>query len=297
MLAAVAQGCTNSKWVISPLYNRLDDRIRDEFNKLGNYSDQQTAAFEASLGTYHVWHRQSELPQYAELLTELAGSIARFDTSAANIEQWMTTAEKHSLLARECHPINFSFELMKSLTDEQLTFMENRFRKQQKKNREKYKNRTAEERVERRVKNVAKWAGRIDVDITPTQRAMLLSTFKRQVSMRNEYYELSADWNKQFFILARSQDNPDYDQDMRDHLNRLWHLLEDAYPEQWQANRDLWEETGLRFAQSMTEKQRQTITTWLTKMASTLVEISKDEPSFKVVNDPSIGCLVNPEKT
>jgi len=241
LLLVLIQGCTNAKFVISPLYNRLDDQMRKEFNKLGDFNDEQVAAFEASLGTYHVWHRQRELPAYAQLMNEFADSIAVADsTSKADIARWVDTVEQHTRALRECHPVNFSFDLIRSLTDKQLDFIEARFKKQQEKNIARYETRTREERIDRRIRNVVKYAGRLGFDVTPTQRAMLLSTFKRQNSLRKEYYQLSGEWNKQFFNLARNQENPNYDADMRLHLSSLWDLLENAHQEQWQGNRDLW---------------------------------------------------------
>lgn len=297
LLAVLIQGCTNSKLIIAPLYNRLDDRMRDEFNKLGDFNEKQTAAFEARLGTFHVWHRQSELPQYADLIKTIATSIENADTSANDVKLWAQTAERHSRTARECHPVNFSFELMKSLTDEQLTFIEERFKEEQEENRARYESRTPEERIDRRLRNMTKWAGRIDLDFTSTQRAMLLSAFQQQTSLRKEYYRLSGEWNRQLFELARQQSNPNYDRDIAEHLDRLWSLLESEYPKEWQANRDLWASTALRFIQSMTPEQRNTTGRWLSKMGSTLESISKDEPSFQFIDDPSLGCMVDPEDT
>ena len=67
--------CTNSKLLISPIYNRLDDQMRGEFHKLAKWTDDQEAHFESRVGTYHVWHRQNELPKYANLLKKIQASI------------------------------------------------------------------------------------------------------------------------------------------------------------------------------------------------------------------------------
>ncbi len=271
--------------------------MRDEFNKLGDFNKEQTADFEARLGTYHVWHRQSELPQYAELMRTVVASITNADTTEEDIKLWMKTAEGRTQAIRECHPINFSFDLMRTMQDEQFDFIEARFKKEQTKNLERYKSRTREERVARRLKNTVKWAGRIGLDFNAGQRAMLESAFIRQVSLRTEYYALSAEWNRQFFDLARNQDNPTYENDMQTHLQTLWSLLETAHTEQWQANRDMWQETGFHIIGSLTSSQRRAVSRWVTKMSVTLDTISTYEPSFDVVNDPAIGCLVSPEST
>jgi len=297
LLTLLVTSCTSSKFVIGPLYNRLDDRMMDQFDELGDFTEQQRAAFAKSVGTFHVWHRQSELPRYSTLIETLASSIADADTSASDISLWMNTVEQYSQAARDCNPVNFSVGLMKTLSDEQWTVIEQRFEEERKEDLERYAGKTPEERIERRMNNMRKWAARIDLDFTPTQRAMLLSTLKQQISMREQYYRLSDEWNRRLFELARTKNNPDFDEQMRVHLGNRWNQLEKEYPEQWQANRDLWENTVLRFIQSMTAEQRETVSRWLTRLGSTLAAISRDEPSFQVIEDPSLGCLVDPEKT
>ena len=285
--------CTNSKLVIGPLYNRLDDRMRDEFEKLGEFDERQTELFEAALGTGHVWHRQSELPRYARILDDIASSIARPGaTRPADVTRWAREIEARSVAARECHPVNFSLPLMKSLSDEQVDFIERRFASERKENRERYLERTVEERREYRQKNIEKWAARIGLDFTAEQRAMLRTALTRQVSLREQYWALSDAWKEKLFRLAREQDAPDYDSRMSAHLGQLWTLLESAHPDEWQRNRELWRDFAIRFVTSMTPEQRQAGSAWLAKMAETLESISRDEPSFVPGDDPATGCLV-----
>ena len=290
--------CTNSKLIVGPLYNQLDNQMRDEFQKLGDFNEEQNQAFEAAVGTFHVWHRQSEMPQYASLIKELAASIATTDaTRPSDVKHWVDTAETFSRSARECHPVNFSLDLMKSLTDKQINFIEQRFKRERTKNREKYASRTPEQRIDRRLNSIGKWAGRIGIELSANQRAALRQSLVKQISMRQEYYELSDEWNKQLFILARNQQAPDYDALMRNHLSKLWSLLETAYPEQWQKNRELWQTTAFEFIQSLTPEQRENASQWLSKMGDTVLAISKDEPSFKAGGDSSVGCLVEDTKS
>lgn len=292
LLMLLVQGCTNSKLVISPLYNRLDDRMRDQFNELATFNEQQTAAFEQMLGTFHVWHRQQELPGYAQLMKTVASSISNEDTTEDDIQRWFATAEQHTVAVRQCHPINFSFDLIRSFSDEQLASIEEHVKKERLEDVERYESRTPDERVERRIRNAVKFAGRLNVEFTPTQRAMLLSAFKQQRSLRKEYFALSSEWQEQFFQLASDRENPNFEADIRTHLGKLRHLLEDAHPEQWRANRDLWKETSLRLISSLSKEQRRQASSWVSKMSRTLESISRDKPSFEVGNDESIGCLV-----
>lgn len=291
-LVLLVCGCTNSKLIIGPLYNQLDDQIRKEFNKLARFNEQQKTAFEASLSAYHVWHRQSELPQYAALLKTIASSIRQQGTTQSSVANWIHQIEEHSMAARRCHPVNFSINLIKSLNDSQLDYIEARFRREQTKNRERYDSDTAEERVQRRLKKMQKWAGRLDLKFTQEQRSIVGSALRRQISLRTQYYDLTAKWNRDFFNLARNQSMPNYKQLMHSHFDRLWTLLESSHPQQWSANRELWQKTAFEFEQSLTDNQRIKFSRWISRLADTLISISRDEPDVKAGDDPSVGCLV-----
>jgi hypothetical protein len=287
-------GCTDSKLIIGPLYNRLDDRILSEFNKLGEFNEEQTAAFEAAVGTYHVWHRQAELPQYAALMQQVARSITEpGHTSKEDVRRWMETAEAHSRALRDCHPVNFLIPTIRSLTDDQISVIETRLQKERQDNRERHASRTPEERVEFRLKRFDKWASRINLELTASQRSALRTSLSRQISLRKQYHTLSDAWYKNFFTLAREQEAPDYDARMSAQLNKLWSLLESSYPQQWRANRQLWQETTASFEQSLSDEQRRGLSQWLNRMSATLLAISADEPSFKAGTDPTVGCLVD----
>jgi len=288
----ILSGCTNSKLIIGPLYNRLDDQMRGEFHKLGEFNEDQIAYFEQRVGTFHVWHRQEELPQYATLLNSIQTSIReRGKTSKDDVQEWMDTAEKFSRRARLCHPVNFSYDLMQTLTDDQINFIERRFASERKKNYDRYLSSTPAERRQRRVDNVVKWAGRIGFDFTNTQIEMLDRAMSNQISMRRQYYRLVDEWAKNLFVIARQQQAPDYEEKMRTQLNKLWTLLEKAHNNEWRANRQIWRDFGDEFVQSMTSDQRIYAGTWIDKMSDTIRAISQDEPSFRSDNNPEHGCL------
>ena len=292
--ALMLVGCTNSKLVIGPLYNRLDDQMRSSFHELSDFNPAQVVAFEASVGTFHVWHRQAELPKYAALLNTIQASIAiAGQTSADDIRQWIATSESFTQAVRQCHPINYSFDLIRSMRDVQIDRIEERSKKTRIEHRKLYEENTPEQRVQRRFTSITKWASRIGFQFNATQKQMLRQTLTQQISLRRQYFALSDTWKEEFFDLARQQKAGDFDAQMAAHLNTLWHLLETAHPQQWRANRELWQTFAIRLVNSLTTEQRRTSSAWLAKMSRTLQAISKDKPSFNVGTDSSIGCLVD----
>jgi hypothetical protein len=292
LLAVLLTACTNSKVIIGPLYNRLDNQMRSEFIKLGEFNETQMNAFEQAVGTFHVWHRQVEMPKYANLLQEVADSISvSGSTNRNDVTSWAASAEDYSRNVRECHPVNYLFPLIQSLSDKQINLIEKRFNSERQKNRERYSKKTRKERVEQRLKNIVKWAGRLGLNFSTTQRDIIRDGLSQQVSLRKEYYALSNEWNSNLFVLARNQDNPAYDQALANHMTKLWTLLEDAHPEEWHSIRDLWRNTIYSLVSTFSKEQRDSTSRWLKKMGRTVLAISKDTPSFKIGNDPAVGCL------
>lgn len=291
LLLLFITGCTNSKVFIAPLYNRLDDQMRGEFHKLATWDKTQIEHFESRVGAFHVWHRQSELPKYATLLNSVQSSIRTRDKTTRNdVNSWIDSAESFSQVVRTCHPVNFSYDLMQTLTDEQVNFIERRFASERKKNYSKYLASTPEERRTKRVDNVVKWAGRIGFDFNNTQTRMLEQTMAKQISMRRQYYSLVDEWAKDLFVIARQQQAPNYQQKMKMQVGKLWTLLEKAHNKEWQANRELWRGFGYDFVQTLDHDQRIQASNWIDKMGDTIKGISKDKPSFKVTGNPAHGC-------
>lgn len=285
-------GCTNSKFVVSLLYNRLDNQIRSEFNKLADFNEEQNAAFEAALGTFHVWHRQSELPQYAALLQEISESIAQSDrTQPQDVERWSSTIENLSRATRACLPLNYLSDLTQSLTDKQITSIEQHFKSKRRKNQERHASQTPIKRADFRLKKMEKWADRIGLELSDKQRAALSTNLGQQVSLRKRFYPHSEQWNRELFALARNQDAANYTVAMNTHFRKRWTLLESAYPKVWRQNRQLWEDTSYTLIHSLTDEQRKNTSQWMSKMSKTLLAISRDEPSFSIGTDPTLGCL------
>jgi len=286
LLTVVA--CGNSKLLLGPLYNRFDDQMRKEFNKLGDFNDEQKRDIEQRLQTYHLWHRRQQLPRYAALLDEIVSIVKVEGTTTDNdIRRWFASVEGFSVNARA-----FSYDFMKSLTDKQLDFIEARFANEQKKNQKRYNSRTREERLARRYAFILKWTSRAGFKWTDEQKEMLKATFAKQISLRKQYWVYSAQWNKDFFNLARTQQYLDYDKRMDKQLNKLWNLLEDNETEKWSANRQLWIGFFGDFEKTLTSSQRKWADGWVSKLARTGRDLSDDFVTFESAR----GDDIDPER-
>jgi len=294
IVVLVVSGCTNSKIVLSFLYNRLDNQIRGEFNKLGNFDSAQKVEFEKRLQTFHYWHRRVELPRYVGLISEIRNKTATAGiTTPEDIDRWFAKTEAGTEALLACYPAHFSIDLLRTLDGDQISYIERRFANEQRKNIRKHQSRTREQRMNDRLDTVVTWSGRIGFDLTKQQKEMLLNTMYETVSLHKEYYALTKRWNKRLFATLRNKKAADYEAQLKKLLASSYKLVDLAYPDKVEANRKIWRKFIAEFETSLTRGQRDWVKSYLGKLAGNLSLIAKDRVSFKTHDDPSLGCLPN----
>ncbi len=292
LLVSLLSACTNSHIVVSTLYDRLDNQIRNEFNKLGKFDQAQKAEFETILQTFHLWHRRSELPEYAQVLRDIRSSVmVKNNTTAEEVTDWHKQVEDFANRAQACYPVHFAVDMMTTLRDDQIDFIENRFQRERNRNRTKYNSRSREERHQKRVETISTWASRAGLELTRRQKRMFLAAMKESNSLRKEYYALTDAWNQKTFQIVRARQKPSFALEMSNQLDSLFSLMEKNYPSEIAANRVIWRKFTLDFVNSMTNNQRVWAAAWLKKMAKNLDRISDKEVKFKAHRNPVLGCL------
>lgn len=262
------------------------------FERLTEFTEVQTAEFDQIADNFHFWHRKSELPVYAELLSNIQKSIrARKATSREDVAQWLKQSETFTRSFRACHPINFSNNIIRTLTDEQLAAIKVKRSMRQQERRKRYFDETPDQRVKRRGDTILKWIGRTGLQLNDKQQAMLRETLASQISLRTQFFTLSTDWNIRLYAILDDRDSPELEARMETHLDELWHLLERAHPDEWKQNRDLWTDFALRLIKSFSGEQRTYTSGWIRKMGKTLQNVSRRNPTPNQFSEET-GCSV-----
>ena len=295
-LCVLINACTTSKYVVGPLYNRVDDQIRKEFNKLGKWTQVQQQAFEPIVQGFHTWHRQHELPRYADLLSRFSRELQQTDITGNDIDsgvtrEWLGDIEMFTRNARDCYPANFATELMREATDAQVDFIKARFQRERKRNWKRYSALTHPERAKDRTDKVARYAGFIGLDFTASQLQQLEQGFLGSISLRREYYQYSEVWVQQLFALAERRQQPDFSQAMQQHLDKLWRLIETRRPEQVEANREHWSAFIATFLNSLDREQQRVLIAWSRRMSKTLTTLAAVPNKKAPPADATISCV------
>ncbi|KUJ83306.1 hypothetical protein AWR36_005385 [Microbulbifer flavimaris] len=212
-------------------YNQLDTWLRWQLNDYVDLNRNQKDQLASSLESFHIWHRQTQLPRYAEFLEQLAYEASNGDLEEVSLpaleddinQFWDTTSGQ---LYQQLLP------LTAQLTPAQIDELEQALLEKRMESLEKWQ--TSPEKVrERRNKRIRKqsrrWLGSIN-----ERQEQLIGAFVHQVAynplIRDQQRQI---WQARFISLLREKP-PGY----QDKLLDLMHNPEQLWSEDYRRMQD-----------------------------------------------------------
>ncbi len=271
LLATVISACSTNGWLISGVYNRVDNLLVDGFTEYADFNEQQLGWIEAMAVSYHDWHRTSQLPRYAQFMREVEVELGGGGMlSRAQTDSWITTALEFSMAVEDCNPLNNAFPLLVSLSDEQVVQVAAELERTYQDHISELESHDPQQRLERRFKRISKWLDRVGLRLNAQQRSLLRATLARHRSFQRDGLDLWRAWNGEFIGLLEQRRAADFQPLMRRQLTGLWNLSKDRYPAEWEANYQLWVDFFHQLFTTQTDQQRDRFGSWLRRIATTL---------------------------
>ncbi|WP_323845156.1 DUF6279 family lipoprotein [Microbulbifer magnicolonia] len=245
-------------------YNQLDRWMRWQIDDYVDLTSAQKGQLVAALDSFHSWHRQTQLPHYADFLSQLAdqveqGQLQQVQLAAVEepLRQFWDTAsmQLYDLL----------LPLAAQLSDAQITGMEQKLREKREESLEKWQK--SPDRIQRRRKKQIRrqserWLGSLS-----GEQEQLIAAWVAQV----EYNPLLRDqqrqiWQAQFIDLLRRK--PDgYLAQLRDLMLNPEQLWPEDYRQMQEQRHQQARELSEQILASTTEQQRQHLTQTLREYA------------------------------
>ena len=279
-------GCTNSRLILRPLYNKLDDRFERQMLQYGTFSEEQTAAISDLVDHFHVWHRQTQLPAYELLLKDVAERLSNDeDLSLQEVKDWSSTLNENLSKIGICNPIYSASSVLQTLTDEQVieakkTRLEILQTWRRERATSKRASQTPEQRVNDQVKRVRRYTGLAGLHLTRPQLQDLRETMLQRQRPSASFREIIDEWDVRFFELLNSRQDADWEMRLITYVNQRRQAVRQWASETREHNRKLWEVYFQRAGNSLDDEQRETVSNYLAGLGNTMRALSKDTPSF-----------------
>lgn len=278
LLGALA-ACTNSEWFLSVIYNRADNMIADEVFEYAQYTDEQTQQIEAIIEEFHLWHRITQLPEYADFLESISGRMrSGRHLSQSEVDHWYARVEALADQTGRCHPMLHGMDIMRSLSDEQIGQIADHMQDQYDRYMERSEKRTPEERLERWHRNRVRWLNRFDLDPDSEEQAALQTMLEQMPNMREANYDIWQSWDKRLLELLENRNSPDFEEQMRAHILSLGTVTQERYPQRLARTRALWVEYLTELLNARIASQDEKFASWADNMAANLRAISGKVP-------------------
>jgi len=132
-------GACASELVLGTVYNELDNRSARNFKSYANFNDRQEEQIDQMASAYHAWHRKTQMPKYAALMTDVVDDITAVDVlSVDTAADWWNAASDLSDELSACNPFNGAADLLTGLSDRQVKQIAKRLRRDRDKLQDEY---------------------------------------------------------------------------------------------------------------------------------------------------------------
>lgn len=289
--------CTSSEWLLSAIYDRFDDKLATELKEYADFTPEQSDAIDLFALEYQRWHRTQHLPKYAQIMRDIHLMLQEnqlIDRSQVAI--WSADIEGYFREMAVCHPLNRASDFLRTLSDGQIDQLLEHGIKEHEDFVEDHIDMTEEERIDKRHRNTLKWFRRFELNLNDEQRDVLRQTIASERLMNEEGTSLWVNWLEGFVDVLRNRDTPDFPILARQHVDKLWTLQDDEFPEIVEFNQNHWIDYFASLAASQTEQQQQEFSDWLIKMAQNLeamsASVSKNEEAIEI-DERVLSCQIS----
>lgn len=293
LLSLTCLACTNSKLVLRPLYNSIDNRMEKRFLEYTSFDEQQTENIQDLADHFHVWHRQTQLEYYNRLLSIFADRLN--DTKSVNEEDvasWGQSLRSFVTNIGACNPMYSASDILASLSDQQIqeirttrqTARESRRARRDKVERDLEdlfdEDEIREQSIDERIKRVTRYLRFINFSLNKAQLDDLRETMGSTIRPETSFRQIRDNLDAEFYTLLDKRSDPDFRAQLTSYLDRRQQIFFDWREESFTHNTKVWEAYALRTIRSLNSGQRDVAKSYLTGLASTVRALASDPPSY-----------------
>lgn len=290
MVTGIAGGGMNGGWRLALLacvlllvngcavrfvYNQLDWMVPWYLDDYIELDGPQKELFRQRLDDYLAWHRQHQLPLYADFLEQVAvraeqgmnhDDIAAIQTRTEQLAQAMVDRLKPDMMA-----------LFALASDEQVEALFRKFAEDNAKYRRENVEVGEQEQRRSRQKEVIRYAERWTGDLNKSQRQLIADWSSKFALMDADIYATQLRWQEEFHrILLLRNDKPAYDAAFAALLDTPTFGRSEQMQRRLETNQELLVDLYLALEQSLSPSQRRHMVKKLRDYAQDFRELAKE---------------------
>ena len=256
-IVVVMASCAPNDLSIRLAYSRLDNVLYERLSSYADFDEDQLAWIEAESREYQLWHRQTELPEYADFFARVATMVESGELLTTNdVDVLLVELESFSSRGYRHSPFANSTAFLKQISDQQVLDIARYF---ENKNTEWLQHLQKHDNAlgnDERIDRLQSTLDRIDLSLNLEQRQILDSGFDQYIGRREDRITAWKNWQRQFLAILEDRSSENFSVLMPAHLDAYRRQMKVQYPERSEKNRQIAVQTVTDLLNSLDKTQR-----------------------------------------
>ena len=220
VIMATVAGCTTNSLVIRYFYSRMDNSLNTRILAMAEFSEAQKEEIRQAVDAYSAWHRQNELPRYAEFIGVLQERVETGQFDHQIVLEDLETVRDFAKEGFLQSPFVQYTEFMKSLNDSQVEQVAAHFEKGNEAFLEWLEKQKTVDRNQRRLKSIVKNTRRFGINLSEEQQQIIAAGLGRYDNDPMERHLLWNKWEQELVVLLQNRSQPDFESKLTRHLQQ-----------------------------------------------------------------------------
>lgn len=254
-------------------YNRLDWLLSWQLSRYVDLHKSQREQLQARLAPLWQWHRQNELPKYADDLGRLAAALESGTFERSTLDEHQNLANRHFATIYE-KVLPDATQLLTTLDDAQVDALQSRIQRDADKRYERYIKRGPDgwraHSARNTERSLRRWIGRA----TPQQRERIDAWAQARVATPEQWLAYQRSWTAEFVALLKERKTETFPQRLQDLLEARETQRSETLVAAAQADREAWLQLMMDLHETLEPQQRERLVTQLRKLADDFTELA-----------------------
>ena len=279
LLLSSLSACTNNPFAWKLLYGQFDNFLSKQLIGYADFTDAQEELIRSEVDKTVLWHRQNELPKYADLIAEFQVRFLSKEPRPTKIDMTWLVDEANDVGLRfdQKSPLLALLPMLAKLNETQVEQIAETIDEEFEDAKKEWEAEADQDPAIASEKSMRKFLKRLGLTTNRQQQGALIASLRLRQLNRESQEPIWREWSDELISILNSRSKPNFAQRFTDHHFARIDLLERKQPIKWAHDQALFKNMFLNLMVSLDSKQKKSMNQKLNKFKEVALELSRSE--------------------
>jgi hypothetical protein len=277
VLVISLSSCTNNPLAWKLLYGQFDNFLSKQLIGYAEFTVSDKDLIRLEVDKTVLWHRQYELPKYADTITEFQKRFLAQQTVPSQSDMDWLIIELNAIGLRfdEKSPLLSLIPMLAQITDLQVEQIAQTIDEEFVESHKEWQKEADQDPAKLSEKSLRKFFKRLGLSTNEAQRTALMESLRRRQLSRDIKQEIWREWTDQILDILESRVQTGFAERFADHYSARLNLIEKKQPEKWAHDQTLYNDMFLELFTNLESDQRVSMNQKLEKFKTLALELNQ----------------------